>query len=84
MPYIKKELRKEFDPIIDDMIDKLKQLGITGNLNYTLFRLAKHLCHRYKDYAAFEADVVKSLKEIDRRLFFPYENKKIEENGDIK
>jgi len=83
MPYILKEERENFDSIIDDLVDKLKERGITGNLNYILFKLAKKLCHRYKDYAAFEGDCQQALKEIYRRQVSPYEDKKIEENGDV-
>ncbi|GAJ01059.1 unnamed protein product [marine sediment metagenome] len=84
MPYIPKERRKHFDFKIDSLAVELETLGITGNLNYVLFRLAKKLCHRYKDYAAFEGDCQQSLKEIYRRQVAPYEDKKIEENGDVE
>ena len=83
MPYIIKENRERLDWIIDNLIAELDTIGITGNLNYILFRLAKRLCKRYKDYAAFEGDCQQSLKEIYRRLEITYENKKIKENGDI-
>ncbi len=84
MPYIIKENRERLDWIIDNLAAELKTLGITGNLNYALFRLAKKICRRYKDYAAFEGDCQQSLKEIYRRLEIPYEDKKIKENGDVK
>ena len=84
MPYILKEKRERLDWIVDNLAAELiGDNGITGNLNYVLFRLAKKLCHRYKDYAAFEGDCQQSLKEIYRRQIAPYEDKKIEENGDI-
>ena len=84
MPYIKKEKREELDWIIDNLAAKLKEMGITGNLNYVLFRLAKKICSRYGDYAAFEGDCQQSLKEIYRSLEATYEDKKIEENGDVE
>jgi len=84
MPYISKEKRRHLDWKIDNLAVELERLGITGNLNYVLFRLAKKLCRRYKDYAAFEGDCQQSLKEIYRRLEIPYEDKKIKENGDVE
>jgi len=84
MPYIIKEKRERLDWIIDNLIAELEGLGITGNLNYILFRLAKKLCHRYKDYAAFEGDCQQSLKEIYRRLEANYEDEAINRNGDVK
>jgi hypothetical protein len=69
--------------VIDNLASELQELGITGNLNYVLFRLAKKLCHRYKDYAAFEGDCQQSLKEIYRRLEAAYEDEAIKRNGDV-
>ena len=84
MPYISKEKRKKLDWIVDNLAAELiGDNGITGNLNYVLFRLAKKLCHRYKDYAAFVADLECSKLEIYRKLTAPYEEIKEEENGSI-
>lgn len=84
IPYIKHNERERLDWLIDNMVSELDNLGITGNLNYILFRMAKKLCHRYKDFAAFEGDCQQSLKEIYRRLEASYEDKKIIENGDVE
>jgi len=84
MPYIKKENRERLDWIIDNLACELKTMGISGNLNYVIFRLAKKICKRYGDYASFEGDLQQSLKEIYRRLEIPYEDKKIKENGDVE
>jgi len=85
MPYIQsKSIRKQLDGISDDLINVLKQEGIVGNFNYFIYRTAKHLCHRYKDYANFEGDIQQSLREIYRRLISKYENVKIISNGDVK
>jgi hypothetical protein len=83
MPYIDKSQRERLDWVIDNLASELQELGITGNLNYVLFRLAKKLCHRYKDYAAFEGDCQQSLKEIYRRLEAAYEDEAIKRNGDV-
>lgn len=84
MPYIPIEDRVRLDWMIDNLAAELIAQGITGRINYVLFRLAKKLCKRYKDYAAFEGDCQQSLKEIYRRLVAPYEDKKIIENGDVE
>jgi len=85
MPYIPDyRIRLELDIVSDKLIPILKREGITGNLNYFIFRTIKHLCKRYADYAHFEGDVQKALKESDRRYLAPYEDKKIKENGDVK
>ena len=73
MPYIPKDKREKLDWIIDNLAAELESNGVTGNLNYVLFRLAKKICHRYKDYAAFEGDCQQALKEIYRRQTAPYE-----------
>lgn len=83
MPYILKDKRERLDWIIDNLAAELKTLGITGNLNYVLFKLAKKICYRYKDYATFEGDCQQSLKEIYRRLEAKYEDEKIKTNGDV-
>jgi len=85
MPYIPdKKVRKELDAISDWLIRVLSKEEITGNLNYFIFRTIKHLCKRYKDYAHFEGDLQKALKESDRRFLAPYEDSKIKENGDVE
>jgi len=84
MPYILKNRRERLDWLIDNLASELNTMGITGNLNYILYRLAKKTCRRYRDYAAFEGDIQCSSKEIYRRLAAKYEDKKIEENGDVE
>ena len=84
MPYIPdKAIRKVLDIVSDSLITILTVNGITGNLNYFIFRTIKHLCKKYKDYAHFEADLQKALRESYRRLEAPYEDEKIKENGDV-
>ena len=85
MPYIKdKVIRAILDNVSDTLVLILSGYGIKGNLNYFLFRTAKHLCRKYKDFSDFEGDCQQSLKEIYRRLEASYEDKKIKENGDIE
>lgn len=85
MPYIPDCLvRLELDPVSDELIRILKRKGITGNLNYFIFRTIKHLCKKYANYAHFEGDLQKALKESDRRFLNPYEDEKIKEYGDVE
>ena len=84
MPYIKKENRERLDWISDNLVAELGRLGITGNLNYFIYRTAKHLYKRYADYSNFEGDCQQSLKEIYRRLEGSYEDDAIKRNGDVE
>ena len=85
MPYIPdKRIRIELDAVSDRLIRDLQREGITGNLNYVIFRTIKHLCKRYKDYAHFEGDLHQALRESYRRYEAPYEDKKRKENGDVE
>ena len=83
MPYITKVKRERIDWIIDNLIAELDDSGFIGSLNYTLFRMAKQLCFRYRDYAEFFGELESAKAEIYRRLVAPYENEKIKENGDV-
>lgn len=84
MPYIKEKNRDRLDRWINNLAPELAEMGITGNLNYVLFRLANVLCHNYATYAAFIADLECNKLEVYRRMLAPYEDKKIEENGDVE
>jgi len=79
MPYIKKERRLDF-------ID-LMEPETTGELNYCFSTLCiDYLVLKGKSYSTLN-DIIGALEcaklEITRRLIVPYEDKKIEENGDV-
>jgi hypothetical protein len=84
MPYIKKENREKLDPIIHALSIACLKLGVTGNLNYILYKLALRNCRSYTQYAAFIGELEAAKLEIYRRQIAPYEELKIEENGDIE
>lgn len=67
MPYIKQDQRDRLDRYIDNLASELQSSGLENNLQYVVFKIAKKLCKRYKDYAHFEGDVNQSLREIYRR-----------------
>jgi len=81
MPYIHNKVnRARLDKIVDDF----SSMNDVGHLNYFLFKLAKKDCFGYQGYRDFFGEIESSKLEIYRRLVAPYEDKKIEENGDVK
>jgi len=84
MPYIKNKDRKICERAYYPLTVVVGILGIKGTLNYLLFRLAKYCCHSYADYSNFIAELECTKLEIYRRQIAPYEDKKIEENGDVE
>jgi hypothetical protein len=84
MPYILKEDRGWIDGIVSRFLVEIKHRGMTGNLNYFLFKLAKWTCKSYSDYQQFIGELECAKLEIYRRLASPYEDKKIEINGDVE
>ena len=82
MPYIKKELRPECDNVVSLMND----IGIkaNGDLNYILFKFCKYyVTPGYGNYKNFTGELQKCITEIDRKILAPYEDTKMEENGDV-
>jgi len=96
MPYIKNENRKHYDDLILDLCMRLRLNNPTndslcGSLNYIIFKIVKGLIEPQYDggersYARFNA-ITGALEcckqEIYRRLVVPYEETKIEDNGDV-
>ena len=90
MPYINKHLRKKLDPYIEDLIEELigtevlHAANIEGSLNYAITRLLRGIYSlSYKDINN-AMGVLESVKqEHYRRVAAPYEDIKIEENGDL-
>ena len=85
MPYITPENREKFK---DSFFPKLLPIDTAGDLNY----LITSLCHRYlalkgTSYTTLN-EVVGVLAcaqlELYRRVVVPYEDAKIQENGDVK
>ena len=79
MPYIKQEHRAEIFPIC-------KVPASAGELNYQLTELIRRYWDRQGTYQAIN-DIVGALEgaklEFYRRVAAPYENDKIEQNGDV-
>jgi len=94
MPYIPKQQRRLYDPIIDKLALRLfgetTNDNICGDLNYIIFRLAKILLdpsrggqRRYARMNMISGVLANVDKEIYRRLIAPYEDQKIESDGDV-
>lgn len=83
MPYISNmHTREKLNRLVRTFVRSVTL--ITGNLNYFLFTLAKHTCFCYEDYRNFIGELEAAKLEIYRRQIVPYEDKKIEENGDVE
>ena len=83
MPYIKPELRTDFEKHIVGL-----QPETAGDLNYIISRIsADYVARKGKKYAILN-EVMGVLSavahEFYRRVVAPYEDEKIKENGDIK
>lgn len=95
MPYIKEEARIFLDKCIESMTQCLTEgneltdeefLSILGEINYSFSRiLAGSMGKTSYSKIAMITGVLENIKqEFYRRIAEPYENKKINENGDIK
>lgn len=82
MPYIKKVLRTQMDNVVTCM--KQNHVAADGDLNYILFKYcAYHVVPSYNNYKNFIGELRQCATEIERRILAPYEDKKIQENGDV-
>ncbi len=87
MPYIKKEDRK----LYDGLVEKLGEIVSTrddslqdGDLNYIITSLIKKVYPlKYKDINRAMGMLECVKQEYYRRVAAPYEDSKIEENGDV-
>jgi hypothetical protein len=85
LPYIKEETRLWFD----DKIERLaKDILNPGDLCYCIYKLMKDVILKngpnFKIMSRVISEVECAKLEFYRRIVSPYEDKKIEENGDIK
>ena len=86
MPYIKPDDRTPLDPQTDQLCAALPTEHFAGNLNYVISRLCAGLLAKHKNYARIN-EIVGTLEcaklELYRRIAAPYEDTKIEQNGDV-
>ncbi|WP_425391772.1 DUF6899 family protein [Ekhidna sp.] len=82
MPYIKKEKRAKLDAIVEQMHEA--NIMANGDLNYLLYAFCKrHVSPSYNNYKNFIGELNQCATEIERRILAPYEDEKIQENGDV-
>jgi len=94
MPYIKKDLRRNIDEAIASLsaniVNNADESSIEGVMNYTITSLLDNIVYgsgekkwRYK-FINRVIGVLECIKlEFYRQLAGPYENKAIEENGNL-
>ena len=87
MPYISQEERKELDPLLEPLIEKLKKAPmerLDGRLNYVIYKMLLRLySERYFDYNRAMGVLSCVAHEFYRRKVAAYEDRKIQQTGDI-
>jgi hypothetical protein len=97
MPYIAPELRRELDPLIDALADRLAAQAqdagdhgaFAGLLNYSCTRLALAVVRRrfghlrYWLIAALSGVFQNISTEFYRRVAVPYEDRQMTQKGDV-
>ena len=86
MPYIKPDERMPLDPMIEKLANALPDENFAGQFNYVVSKLASHLLRQKMNYARAN-EIIGALEsaklELYRRVVAPYEDTKIEQNGDV-
>ena len=86
MPYIKPEDRAPLDALIDQLCAVLPAEDFAGQVNYVVSNLCAGVLREKKNYARINelVGVLECAKlELYRRVAAPYEDTKIEQNGDV-
>lgn len=84
MPYLSNGYERI---MLDNIVERLSERFVhdtPGKLNYILFALCKrYVPKNYTDLRNFLAEIHEAECEIRRRILAPYEDQKIQENGDV-
>jgi len=87
MPYIAKDDRPRFDETLDELIKTLKERpveNVDGDINYCVTRILKEVYPlRYFNLNRAMGVLSCIQQEFYRRVAAPYEDTKIEQNGDV-
>lgn len=86
MPYIKPDERLHYDTQIKTITDKWPLLDlkdVAGHFTYIVYRLLKFFSGKFWMRALGIGCLVCAILEIYRKEHAPYEDQKIEENGDV-
>ena len=90
MPYVKQEVRERLDPEIKRLVRKIISEGkesLPGVLNYCITCIIINIVARFgKSYSLYNS-IVGAMEcakiEFYRRWITPYEEEKIDSNGDV-
>ena len=87
MPYITQEDRPQYDKVIEELVTLLKDKppeSVDGNLNYVVTRIIKEVYPLRYYHINKAMGVLECIQhEFYRRVAAPYEDTKIEQNGDV-
>lgn len=89
MPYINTTQRAFLDHYINELVIQIKAENLNdraGCLNYCIFKTVKGLLRGemcYNSANSLIGAIECCKQEIYRRILSPYEDKKIEQNGDV-
>ena len=85
MPYVDEMMRRKLDPLIGGLSLEMRS---AGDLSYVITRLAQNQIRKfgnrsYLNMATVVGIMVLTVFEFVRRCVNPYEDEKIEKNGDV-
>ncbi len=87
MPYITQEDRPQYDEVLATLIALLKEKppeSVDGHLNYVVTRVIKEVYPLRYYHINKAMGVLECIQhEFYRRVAAPYEDTKIEQNGDV-
>jgi len=87
MPYITQEDRPQYDKVLGELIGLLKEKppeSVDGHLNYVVTRVIKEVYPLRYYHVNKAMGVLECIQhEFYRRVAAPYEDTKIEQNGDV-
>lgn len=87
MPYITQEDRKQYDDRLDDLCFALDEDGYNpGAVTYVMYKLVARWFCKYPSYrtiAHIRGVLIGTMTEFDRRKAAPYEDTKLNDNGDV-
>ena len=87
MPYITQEDRPQYDKVLEELTTLLKENppeSIDGHLNYVVTKIIKDIYPLRYYHINKAMGVLECIQhEFYRRVAAPYEDTKIEQNGDV-
>jgi len=87
LPYIKVGNRSKYNKVLKELLEILKSLPpdeVDGELNYVVTRILKEVYPLRYFHINKAMGVLECIKlEYYRRVAAPYEDKKIQESGDV-